>query len=130
MEMGSSSKRSKRCAADRLSELPDAILCHILSFLSTAEAVKTCVLSHRWENVWGAVPTIDISDHDGKESDFDSFSVFIDRVLSAHESVKVHLFRLGCFSTVDPLRFDYWVRTAIGCNVVQLDFGIFPPQSF
>nr|XP_011468436.1 PREDICTED: F-box/LRR-repeat protein At3g58900-like [Fragaria vesca subsp. vesca] len=130
--MGSSSKHSKRCAEDRLSQLPDAILCHILSFLSTVEAVKTCVLSHRWENVWGAVPTIDISDHDrdGKESDFDSFSVFIDRVLSTHESVKVHLFRLGCFSMVDPLRFDYWVRTAIGCNVVQLDLGIFPPQSF
>ncbi|KAL6146322.1 hypothetical protein ACLB2K_057003 [Fragaria x ananassa] len=132
MEMGSSSKHSKRCAEDRLSELPNAFLCHILSFLSTVEAVKTCVLSHRWENVWGAVPTIDISDHDrdGKESNFDSFSVFIDRVLSAHESVKVHLFRLGCFSTVDPLQFDYWVRTAIGCNVVQLDLGIFPPQSF
>ncbi|PRQ42717.1 putative F-box domain-containing protein [Rosa chinensis] len=48
MKKGSNSKRRrKRCTEDRLSELPDAILCHILSFLSTVDAVKTSVLSHR-----------------------------------------------------------------------------------
>nr|XP_011466423.1 PREDICTED: F-box/FBD/LRR-repeat protein At3g52680-like isoform X2 [Fragaria vesca subsp. vesca] len=126
MKMGSNSKRSKRCAEDRISGLLDAILCHILSFRSTVEAVKTSVLSHRWENLWASVPTIDVCDYDPKEFDFDSFTMFLDRVLLAHDSLKVHRFRICCTKMVDPLLFDYWVSTAIGCNVVELDLDIYP----
>ncbi|KAL6142388.1 hypothetical protein ACLB2K_060670 [Fragaria x ananassa] len=124
--MGSNSKRRKRCTEDRLSELPDAILCHILSFLSTVEAVKTSVLSHRWENLWASVPTIDVCGYDPKEFDFDSFTTFLDRVLLSHDSSKVHRFRICCTKMVYPLLFDYWVSTAIGCNVVELDLDIYP----
>ncbi|XP_050383525.1 F-box/FBD/LRR-repeat protein At4g00160-like [Argentina anserina] len=129
MKMGLSSKRRKRCTEDRISELPDAILCHILSFLSTVEAVKTSVLSHRWENVWASVPTIDVCDYDPIKFDCDSFSMFLDGVLFAHDSSKVHRFRILCTKMVDPLLLDYWVSTAIGCNVVELDLGITPMGS-
>ncbi|PIA27777.1 hypothetical protein AQUCO_07600145v1 [Aquilegia coerulea] len=42
---------------DRISDLPDEILFHILSFLSTMDVVKTGVLSRRWEHLWTNVQT-------------------------------------------------------------------------
>lgn len=37
---------------DRISRLPDPILCHILSFLPAKHAVATRILSSRWNLVW------------------------------------------------------------------------------
>ncbi|CAN1266868.1 Putative F-box/FBD/LRR-repeat protein At4g03220 [Linum perenne] len=47
-------KRSKRIEdrIDRLSDLPDSILHHILSFLDTESSVQTCILSRRWRCLW------------------------------------------------------------------------------
>ncbi|KAK6161611.1 hypothetical protein DH2020_004992 [Rehmannia glutinosa] len=44
---------------DKISNLPQPILHHILSFLSQKEAVQTCVLSKSWRYVWSARPAID-----------------------------------------------------------------------
>ncbi|CAO2041712.1 unnamed protein product [Urochloa humidicola] len=43
---------------DRLSDLPDGILGHILSFLQTEEAGRTMVLSSRWRDIFASVDTI------------------------------------------------------------------------
>ncbi|PRQ17700.1 putative F-box domain-containing protein [Rosa chinensis] len=62
--MASNSTLRKSRNEDRISELPDAILCHILSFFSTREAVKTSILSHRWKNVWASVPNLDFDEYE------------------------------------------------------------------
>ena len=43
---------------DRLSNLSDDLICHILSFLSTKECYRTCVLSTRWESICTKIPNL------------------------------------------------------------------------
>ncbi|XP_057437268.1 F-box/FBD/LRR-repeat protein At4g26340-like [Lotus japonicus] len=47
---------------DRISMLSDEVLCHILSFLSTEQAVATSVLSKRWKHLWISVSVLDYDD--------------------------------------------------------------------
>ncbi|KAI3753910.1 hypothetical protein L2E82_25975 [Cichorium intybus] len=47
---------------DYISNLPDCILHHILSFIPTEEVVKASILSTRWKNLWVSIPNIDIDD--------------------------------------------------------------------
>ncbi|KAM6570498.1 hypothetical protein CsatB_018483 [Cannabis sativa] len=49
---------------DRLSKLPDSLIIHILSFLSTKDAVSTCLVSDRWKLMWYSVPKLSFSDFD------------------------------------------------------------------
>ncbi|CAL1385563.1 unnamed protein product [Linum trigynum] len=45
---------------DRISILPDEIICRVLSFLETKYAVGTAVLSQRWRDLWTRVSSLDL----------------------------------------------------------------------
>ncbi|XP_062011805.1 F-box/LRR-repeat protein At4g14103-like [Rosa rugosa] len=117
--MNSKSKRQLR-VPDRISGLPDALLWHILSFVETQDAVRTCVLSTRWKNIWASVPTLDFdqtSFHDP-----DKFWAFVDSVLLFRHSSNIKKFRLYMKGKdVDHSRINAWINTAIRRNVVELD---------
>lgn len=71
-ESGSVMKRSKKttlisqhvynCVAtghqDRLGDMPDCLIHHILSFMETRDAIRTCVLSKRWRYIWTSIPCL------------------------------------------------------------------------
>ena len=46
-------------ALDRISDLPEFIMHHILSFLPRKEAGKTSLLSKKWNCVWSSFPILD-----------------------------------------------------------------------
>ncbi|KHN31750.1 Putative FBD-associated F-box protein [Glycine soja] len=46
---------------DRLSELPDFVLLHIMNFIDTKDALRTCILSKRWKDLWKHLTTLDLS---------------------------------------------------------------------
>lgn len=48
-------KSRSRALEDRLSELPDSLILHILELLPTIDAVRTTILSKRWRNLWTTV---------------------------------------------------------------------------
>ncbi|KAG7574662.1 F-box domain [Arabidopsis suecica] len=65
---------------DRISSLPDEVIEHILSFLSTKEAALTSSLSKRWSDVFVFVPSLDL-DY-ARQDRRDNPRQFIDFVVS------------------------------------------------
>ncbi|XVF16849.1 hypothetical protein REPUB_Repub10bG0067500 [Reevesia pubescens] len=43
---------------DRISNLPDSVLLHILSFLPAKDAVKTALIAHRFRHIWEYLRTL------------------------------------------------------------------------
>ncbi|CAJ2678311.1 unnamed protein product [Trifolium pratense] len=69
---------------DTLSDLPQCVLVHILLFLNTKEAVRTCILSKRWKPIWKYIPTLKL--HYSNFSTLKSFDKFVSRVLSLRDN--------------------------------------------
>ncbi|AES90420.1 F-box protein [Medicago truncatula] len=42
---------------DRLSDLLEGVLLHILSLFDTKQAVQSCILSTRWRHLWKRIPS-------------------------------------------------------------------------
>lgn len=132
--------KSKRQAVvkDRISALPDALVCHILSFLRTKYAVRTGILSTRWKDMWTCVPNIDFDN--GEDSALERkdamartfrFMTFVDHVLFFRGSTEIQKFQLRMCSSFefprlrDLSRVDGWIRTAIKRNLVELDLTLY-----
>ena len=109
---------------DRIGSLPDDVICHILSFLTTKEAALTSILSKRWRNLFTLVPYLNIDDsvflipEEGKrERDgiLQSFMDFVDRVLASQgDDTPIKKFSLKCKTGIDTDRVNLWI-----CNVLQ-----------
>ncbi|CAN1266862.1 Putative F-box protein At5g38390 [Linum perenne] len=95
--MAGKNMRNHQNRIDRLSDLPDSILQHVLSFLDTKSLVQTCILSRRWRCVWKHVDVLTFS----KSSFRDDlkFEQHVDRVLAL---------RSDC-SGVSRVAVDFWV---------------------
>ncbi|XP_021298503.1 F-box/LRR-repeat protein At4g14103-like [Herrania umbratica] len=94
---------------DRLSNLPDSIIHHILSLLPTKFAVRTSVLSTRWRFLSTSVSTLDFYDY---ENPSERFMNFVDRVLLFHNAACIKRFRLICggfHGDVDAYRICGWI---------------------
>ncbi|KAF2616432.1 hypothetical protein F2Q68_00041758 [Brassica cretica] len=94
---------------DLVSSLPEEVLCHILSFMSTKEAALTSVLSKRWLSLWTLVPNLDVDD-----------SVF----LHPEEG----RFSLKCKTGIDPDRVNLWIRNVLQRGVSDLELCLDFPR--
>ncbi|ESQ44169.1 hypothetical protein EUTSA_v10006403mg, partial [Eutrema salsugineum] len=138
------SKRMDIGSKDVISSLPDALICHILSFLSTKDAALTSVLSKRWRNLLAFVPILDLDntiyDHPkmGRRKRLQmrtSFKVFVDRVMALQGNAPLNKFSLRCKIGRDPSRVNGWILKVLERGVVDLSLYIsseykypLPPQ--
>ncbi|KAF7825312.1 F-box/FBD/LRR-repeat protein [Senna tora] len=111
--------------ADRFSALPDSLLCHILSFIPTKEAVATSVLSKRWRPVWRYTHSFDFDDQNYKsnETQYSRFVQFVNTVLfSLDKSHPIKRLRLKSKSTfTSNENMDVWVNSALQHKVEHLE---------
>ncbi|XP_065632788.1 F-box/FBD/LRR-repeat protein At2g04230-like [Quercus suber] len=110
-------------SSDRISNLPDSLLCHILSFLPTKEAVATTILSNRWKPLWTHVPTLDFKDSPCKN--ILSFSYIVYRVLALRIAPLLRNFTIAWYSSCDSFHLDKWIHAALVRNVEQLNLEIY-----
>uniref|UniRef100_A0A0D9X5A1 F-box domain-containing protein n=1 Tax=Leersia perrieri TaxID=77586 RepID=A0A0D9X5A1_9ORYZ len=110
---------------DRLSDLPDALLHHVMSFLKAWEVVRTCVLSRRWRHLWASAPCVDIRVRSsGRDSDPpEDFGKFVYRLLLKREVLApVDTLRLRSSDgeeyadTYDNDDVNMWICSAIKRN--------------
>lgn len=113
-----------RRSRDRISELPDAILHHIFSFLPTRQLVEASILSKRWTHLWESAPTFSFS-----SGDFDPtmvgtwrFTNFIDAVLLLRDASDISTFHLQWMGEGKDLeQADRWLRFVVKRNVKWLE---------
>nr|XP_027107100.1 F-box/FBD/LRR-repeat protein At4g26340-like isoform X2 [Coffea arabica] len=113
---------------DRISSLPDSVLCWILSFLPTTEAVATSILSARWKILWTGVTSLHFEDTERlfnepyKESKNDErFVKFVNKVLLLNNVQSLGKFYLCWSRDYDAFYINTWIATAIARNVRILD---------
>ncbi|CAI8587146.1 unnamed protein product [Vicia faba] len=103
---------------DRINDLPDPILCHILSYLSTKLAVRTSILSRRWKTIWLSVPTFDMFDFHPKNVVCSA----IQAMLSSDIKSPIPLVR---FMGSDPEIVNNLVTSAIQRGVETLKLSLY-----
>jgi len=111
----------RKSGEDRISKLSDDVLCYILSFLTTEEAIATSLLSTRWRFLWSMLPFLDI--HCSKP------------LIKSHETVNTFLaqritpnltrFHLKCNSHSCCSHYvEQWVSAVIARKVEHLDISV------
>jgi hypothetical protein len=129
---------------DRISNLPDEILGHILYFLPSKDAITTTILSHRWENLWAKFLPLRFDEclfsiywrfsddrlHDdhlqenvleNQEIILPYFMKFVDKALSLRENdVSIKKFELDLTHCHELSVISKWIQWAISRNVQNL----------
>uniref|UniRef100_A0A1J3FW54 Putative FBD-associated F-box protein n=1 Tax=Noccaea caerulescens TaxID=107243 RepID=A0A1J3FW54_NOCCA len=111
---GSSESRLEEL--DRISQLPDPLICNILSHLPTKDAVKTSVCSARWRSLWLWVPCLELSSQ--SFSDFKAFMSFGDRFFDSNRVSCINKVKLDIYE--DGADLKSWIDATIKRKIQHL----------
>ncbi|KAL2331259.1 hypothetical protein Fmac_018840 [Flemingia macrophylla] len=123
-------------AEDIISQLHESILGHILSFLPTMEAIRTCVLSKRWIDVWESITNVKFDDSvlcHGKKMQKEQYVYFVNTMLLHHVNNQSVSLCLTCYH-YDSLHVSAWISSILKRGVQKLhiqyaDKILFPSQT-
>ncbi|CAA0387390.1 unnamed protein product [Arabidopsis thaliana] len=118
------------CCKDIISDLPEALICHILSSVPTKEAALTSLLSEKWRYLFAFAPILDFDDSVWMQSPLvymnevhRKFMDFVDRVLGLQGNSTLVRFSLNCRNGIDRECIFRWISNVIERGVSDLDLG-------
>ncbi|PNY06142.1 F-box family protein [Trifolium pratense] len=119
-------KKRKQCDNqndDRLSDLPDCVLLHILSFLNTKQVVQTCILSKRWTHLWKRISTLFL--HSSNFSTLKCFAKYASKILTLRDtSTALHAFDLDRWGDIELQLFKKVLKCVSSQNTHLKELGI------
>ncbi|KAK8591560.1 hypothetical protein V6N13_031600 [Hibiscus sabdariffa] len=117
---------------DRISDLPDHVILKIMSSLPLKEAVRTCILSKRWKDVFTWISEVKFEHyvHLKNKSMRDGFMNFVDRFLFLRKDISLDRLRIWCGYGIDPCRINGWIHYALRHGVRELDLSIKIRENF
>ncbi|XP_050218544.1 FBD-associated F-box protein At4g10400-like [Mercurialis annua] len=125
-------KRSRGIGAeDRMSGLPEQVLCSILKNLETTQVVQTSILSTRWRHIWTQVNCFHFCDFPitGPSRKYNTqerlqknrLVNFVNRVLMIYPLPSMKRLRLHLMHQHSTSDVDSWIWSAIIRNIQELD---------
>ncbi|XP_058220035.1 F-box/LRR-repeat protein At4g14096-like [Rhododendron vialii] len=110
---------------DRISNLPDSILCHILSKLPTKTAIATAVLSSKWKPLFASIVNLSLVIDDtapNKPQPNPNFVNFMYHLLTVtlRDVTCIEKFVLHCNHDYGNSHIDAWISTVLGLKVSSL----------
>ncbi|KAK1602287.1 hypothetical protein QYE76_008136 [Lolium multiflorum] len=123
-------KAAASIAVDRISQLPDELLHHVLASLPVDEVVQTSVLARRWRHLWKRMPVLRLV-HPRQFAGAVDYDRFVNHVIALRGDaplvnceIESHLTRddyAGEPDEPDPNPyFDSWIQYALSCKVQVL----------
>ncbi|XP_058089656.1 putative FBD-associated F-box protein At1g61330 isoform X2 [Magnolia sinica] len=113
---------------DKISELPEAVLHHILSLMPMKSATRTSILSRRWRDHWkyfsSYTKTLDFGEEFASVQTDEEFTTTVDLYIQQHKGNKMETFRLF-FEPGNRYRSDTekWIEFATMSGVTELDLN-------
>lgn len=105
---------------DKISDLPEDLLVHILSLLPTTYIVGTSGVSKRWKSLWKKVHKLRFNDRKFSGKKYESFLHYVEKFLLLHKAptlVSLKL-RVGPQCTADDI--GLWIKLALDRNIREL----------
>uniref|UniRef100_A0A0E0IZD5 F-box domain-containing protein n=1 Tax=Oryza nivara TaxID=4536 RepID=A0A0E0IZD5_ORYNI len=103
---------------DRIGDLPDEVLHHVLSFLPAQEAVRTCLLARRWRHLWKSATGVRIGEGETDPGSVKDHQEFLDHLLVLRDSAPMEtcVLRFSEHSKElieDAARLNFWFKHAL-----------------
>ncbi|PON89499.1 F-box domain containing protein [Trema orientale] len=123
---------------DQISDLPDHILHHIISFLSRRCAARTCILSKHWNYIWNSYPILEFpqysiypwrcySSPEIRRGKFRDFIKIVDSSIKRFTPFKLRVERFYLEAGLDhdddsmlPTMVDRWIEFAMKNGVREI----------
>lgn len=122
MDEGGDQKRERIHEEDRLSNLPESLLCQIMLNIPTKYVVKSSVLSRRWRYLWRYVPGLNVEY--SEYLNYNAFVSFVDKFLGLHRESCFQSFRLRYDGAAYERSIDHfkrWINIVVNQKVKVLD---------
>lgn len=126
--VGVSRKKLTRSGVDKISHLPDDLICRILTLLSTKDVVKTTILSTRWRNLWQLVPELEL--HSQKFQSLSEFVICATSFLFSHKDSWIQKLCLSIHDAGGNSYLTAWINVAIKRRIQHLDISIVHTPGF